>query len=298
MKLNIKPVRQGGSVKLGFGGYSMRSSGCYLACLFSTLKFFGKDYSTLSGLNDVAKRLKGFKAGTSLIDGEAFAKAFGYKFGGIEAYKNTPAPVDLIRKRIDDGLPTIIKVDSDKVKVDVQAHFCLVKGYTENDLIINDPWTGEEYFLTAKYPHKNNAWNKPEYIIYGLRRYDPLDQKPPENSDPLVGKDEEIERLRQQLSSSETIRKDLASDNEELRLKIKKINNQGGLCQSKLKTANDILAKSVEQLKVAGEMVSRVIELKKQYKRLYENALNNDITKKTGPELFAYWIRKLLNAKQ
>ena len=300
MKLNIIPLSQNNPEwkrqKLGDSSNLIGDYGCLLVSLTMTLNHYKKSF-TVSGLNSVCQKIGAFNG--AYISWEPFAKHFEFDFEWIKC-ADTPAPVDLIKQRIDQGHPTIIKVDADKVKPDVQAHFCLVVGYTEKDLIINDPWTGEEYFLTAKYPHVNNAWNKPEYIIYGLRVLTPQGGSGEATGDNLSGclkahveavkwandekakkevAEKEVERLNRELESSNSILKDLKIQDKEKGEKIKKLEVEWANKQSEFVTANQ------EKESLAAQLT--------KYRGLYEKALAKTAEKLTTKELVELLIKRL-----
>jgi len=265
MKLKIEPVKQEGIAKLGFGKYTLKSSGCYLSCLYSTLKFFGKNYPTLRAFNDAVKRLKGFKAGTSLIDGEAFAKAFNYTFQWVSSGDFEK----IIKGRLDKGFPTIIRISN-------FMHFVLAIGY-DKDILINDPIAGETYWLKAK------KWG-----IKSLRLYTP-NQLP--NSDlaeclkahtflmsQLEKQGKELVEQGKKLITSENICKNLRKMEKSLNQKIGKLDKEGGLCQVELNNRQEDLER------VEGE--KEVVEAQRsQYKSWYEKKLGESITKATVREL-------------
>lgn len=73
-----------------------------------------------------------------------------------------PAPLDLIDSLLAERLPVFVLVDFSPGG-ERQDHWVLIKG-KEGDYIINDPWTGEEYFFTAKY-------GDPSRYIFAIRVY-------------------------------------------------------------------------------------------------------------------------------
>lgn len=84
-----------------------------------------------------------------------------------EDYYDAPAPVEKFYQWLDRGLPVIVLVDFDQnPSTGVDSHFVLLHGYDDDtkELMCVDPWTGEEYFFSAKY-------GDPVKFIYGHRFY-------------------------------------------------------------------------------------------------------------------------------
>ena len=172
MKLKIEKLGQRDEEwsrkHLGYSNTSIGNYGCFLVCLCMQAKYYGYDYDPNS-LNNRLKETGGFS--NDLIKAQGVLEAFpSWDYERIDC-ETSAAPIDRVKKRIDEGHPTIIKVDFVPSTAKKETHFCLVIGYTDKDLLINDPWTGEEYFLTGKYPHHNKTYDKPEHAIEGLRIY-------------------------------------------------------------------------------------------------------------------------------
>lgn len=165
MKLNIKPISQRDEKyklkKLGTSSVSIGNYGCLLTCHAMLLNYYGKDF-TVDSLNEFYKSKGVFDQG-SLINFWAAANCFDDITADeyINCY-TTPAPLDTIDKYLAEGKPVIALVDFSPT-AGVQTHFVLIIG-KENDYLINDPWTGETYFFTAKY-------GDPAKFIFGLRLY-------------------------------------------------------------------------------------------------------------------------------
>ncbi|KXB08708.1 hypothetical protein AKJ59_00570 [candidate division MSBL1 archaeon SCGC-AAA385M02] len=112
MKLQVKKYSQNNpeweDIKVGNSDYTIGDAGCYISCLAMTLDYYGKG-KTPEKLNEVLTQIKAYNG--ALLNMWTAAKHFNFTFGGLENFDNEPAPVDRIIKRIDDGHPTIIRVD-------------------------------------------------------------------------------------------------------------------------------------------------------------------------------------------
>jgi hypothetical protein len=104
----------------------------------------------------------------------------------------TPAPIKKVDDELNSGRPVIAWVDINPMEAGDQQHFVVIIGKTEDShYIINDPWTGEEYFLDAIY-------GQPVEAIHGLRIISgpvPQPEPPKPNIDAL---NQQIDTLKQQ----------------------------------------------------------------------------------------------------
>lgn len=254
MKLKVKKYNQRSDEwkyqKLGDSSLNFGDYGCLVTCCSMVLDYYGKDLNPRH-LNEVLKRIMAFNDG--YLKWSVFADHFNFTFGGVENFHDTPAPVDRIIKRIDEGHPTIIKVDFIPETRPVDMHFVLVVGYTDDDLIVNDPWTGEEYFLTAKYHHTNNRWNQPKYVIYGIRELTP-------NFETVDDKDDLQECLKAHKDAMDALKE---SENREKQLRgeideVKKKNEELKDSIESLTSHEKELNKEIENLTEKNDELSRM----------------------------------------
>lgn len=319
MKLKVKRYNQRSDgwkhQKIGNSDKKMGDYGCYITCLSMTLSYYGKDLNPRH-LNEVLTRIQAFNG--AYLNMWTAAKHFNFTFGGIENFHDTPAPVDRIIKRIDDGHPTIIKVDFFPETRPIDVHFVLAVGYTDNDLIINDPWTGEEYFLTAKYPHTNNRWNDPKYVIYGIRELTPNFQQEPDDSDLqecLKAHKDAMDALKECEDREKSLREDLEKvkeEKEDIEKSVEILNNENGDLKKeienlseknkKLSQMNQKLNGTVQYWQPKAESAEKEVkELKDELKSCietskdWEKRANEGIERYKSKELLIEIIGRILN---
>jgi len=131
------------------------------------LHYFG--HSILpDSLNDQLVQVGGFYQGARLVWGkisELFPDVqFDWKVFNEGECHSVPAPLDLIDELLEEKIPVIVKVDFNPGGK-LNEHWVLIIGKDEaGSYIINDPWTGEEYFFQAKY-------GDPKRYIFAIRCY-------------------------------------------------------------------------------------------------------------------------------
>lgn len=287
--------------KLGYSDLTMGGYGCLVTAASILLTYLGKEI-TPGELNQKLKDIGGFNGAYFKYD--PFVKQFDMVFSGIENYDSVPAPVERIRTNIEKGLPTIIRVDFVPETRPIDQHFVVVIGYTEKDLIISDPWTGEEYFLTAKYPHNSNAWNQPKYVIYGIREFIPnWDYQSDGNAleeclkqhkdllDQINAKQTELENCQQRLHKSEVVRRDLGQQVEEFFQENEELRKKLDVCQSFKESANDDLQNKVEKIQKLEDELEATEAQRAKMKTYYEKVLKYDIRKYERSALIGDFIR-------
>lgn len=177
MKLNIQPISQRNPTwkdkKLGTSSVStIGNYGCLLTCGAMVCNYFGKETDPAK-LNDEMVKVKGFYNGSYWTWGKLTEVyndiSFDWDVYNKGNCQDIPAPLDLIDKLLEERIPVIVQVDFSPGGA-VEEHWVLVKG-KEGDYLINDPWTGEEYFFTAKY-------GDPKRYIFAIRAYrGPIENK-------------------------------------------------------------------------------------------------------------------------
>lgn len=156
MKLNIPALGQRDSrwkdKLLGTSSIStIGNFGCLLTCAAMVCKYFGKDTDP-ARLNDAMVKVKGFYNGSywgwGSLDEVYPDITLDLANDYIECY-DTPTPLSKIDELLNQRIPVIVKVDFSP-EAGIQDHFVLIVG-KESDYLINDPWTSETYWFTAKY---------------------------------------------------------------------------------------------------------------------------------------------------
>ena len=167
MKLPIPPLGQRSPLwarkKLGTSSVTIGSAGCVLTCMSMLLKYYGHEQNP-DILNEVFKS-NDIYHNSNLVYWWGVPSAFpDIKF--IERYACYDDPCDLskIDEYLDKKMPVIAEVDF-STRAGLQTHFVLIIGKDEQgEYLINDPYTGECYFFSAKY-------GDPARYIYGLRLF-------------------------------------------------------------------------------------------------------------------------------
>lgn len=112
---------------------------CGPASLRMAFQYYGKDVSekTLADSSD-----------TSSTEGTLTEKMTdAVRKNGLYAYEKENASVSELIQLIDKGIPVVLNF------MDVpqdSGHFATLVGYTDTDLIFNDPWNGPDYALPRK----------------------------------------------------------------------------------------------------------------------------------------------------
>jgi len=159
-----------------------------LTCLSMLSTYYGHPVLPHT-LNAELVAVNGF-ANTNLMIWEKLTEVYpDIKWDGRIDCPDTPTPLSTIDQYLNAGKPVIACVDFDP-KEGLQQHFVLIIG-KDTDYFINDPWTGETYFFTAKY-------GDPAKGIMGLRLYSgPVEVAPPVESptEPYTGLSERMAKL-------------------------------------------------------------------------------------------------------
>ncbi len=192
MKLDIKPLSQRdpqwASKKLGTSSVTIGTSGCVLTCLSMLSTYYGHPVLPHT-LDAELVAVNGF-ANTNLMIWEKLTEVYSdIKWDGRVDCPDTPAPLLTIDQYLSAGKPVIVCVDFDP-KEGLQQHFVLIIG-KDNDYLINDPWTGETYYFTAKY-------GDPAKGIMGLRLYSgpaPVQESPQGTTQPDSGLSERVTKV-------------------------------------------------------------------------------------------------------
>jgi len=195
-----------GSKPLGTSTTTIASSGCLLTDVAMLLCYHGKDTDP-GRLNDALIPVKGFSQGNRLVYG-AITDLYPDVVVDWNRYiecADIPAPLEVIRKTLDEGLLPLLKVDASPV-AGLQEHWVLAIGYDDatKELLIFDPWDKAEYWFSAKY-------GDPSRLIYKIVVYKaPLPQPSPSTS-PTEAQDNDLE---QEKRMNELTEKVVANTNE------------------------------------------------------------------------------------
>ena len=269
--------------KLGTSTTTIGDAGCVLCSATIVCRFYGHDVWP-NWLNEQMIKIGGYYDKNlwqwhKLTD--IFSDIKVHKL--IDCY-TTPAPLNEINKRLDEGHPVIVCVDFDP-KVGVQTHYVVIFGREGDDYYIADPWFNDVALFKGRY-------GDPAKAIYAIRMYDgPLSPAPvPDPCADLRTKCEELEkenqRLTKELKTSQEIQQQTAASLSEISSQLAQKTNELEKSQSSLLVANQTIAEKEEAIAKLEKRISsrdnRIAELEKErtdYRSYYEKALERDITK-------------------
>jgi len=279
MKLNILSISQKdpkwGLKKLGTSSVTIGNYGCYLTCLSMLLKYYGHEQSP-DVLNELFKS-NGVYANKNLISSSLVPKAYpDIKFDEKYNCKTKPCDLTKIDKYLNEKKPVIAQVDFSP-KAGIQTHFVLIIGKENEDYFINDPWTGETYFFSAKY-------GDPSRYIYGLRLYSgevkevtndkdkisDLEIKVKNSNEALAEALLENGELRKAIKLQEIDNKDLAEQISEARGQRDQAVAEKGICEAEVKRLEGLVEKRDQHIL---DLLEKIKGLEDTVKELKKDAL-------------------------
>jgi len=243
--------------KLGTSSVTIGDAGCVLCCATIICRFYGHDIWP-DWLNEQMARVGGYYD-QNLWQWHKLTEIF----PDIKVHKlidcyTTPAPLDQIDKRLEEGHPVIVCVDFDP-KPGVQTHYVVIFGKEGDDYYLADPWFNDVALFKGRY-------GDPAKAIYAIRMYDvPL--TPPAKP--------EVEELRKKVEELSKEVGTLAGQNAELTKRLAEreatIAQQAELLrksQAEAKTANDNLGKVLEE---KGELVKTIASQERKIAKLTDD---------------------------
>ena len=268
---------------LGTSSVKIKEAGCVLCSCTVICRFYGKDIWP-DWLNEQMVKVNGYYD-KNLWQWHKLTEIF----PDIKVHKlidcyTTPAPLDQIDKRLEEGHPVIVCVDFDP-KPGVQTHFVVIFGKKGDDYYLADPWFNDVALFKGRY-------GDPAKAIYAIRMYDgPLSPAPaPDPCADLRIKCEELEkenqRLAKELKASQEVQQQTAASLSEISSQLAQRTKELEKWQSVANVANQTIAEKEEAIAKLEKRVSsrdnRIAELEKErtdYRGYYEKALERDITK-------------------
>jgi DNA repair exonuclease SbcCD ATPase subunit len=207
----------------------------------------------------------------------------------IDCY-TTPAPLNEINKRLDEGHPVIVCVDFDP-KAGVQTHYVVIFGREGDDYYIADPWYNDIVLFKSRY-------GDPAKAIYAIRMYD----------GPLIAPvSNETEQLRKELEELKIEYASLEATITEKNQAISQLTENEKKWQKEAKSANDNLGKVLEEKgeleKTIASLERKVEKLEKEFGdmekeknanwQLYKKALESQTDKQTSLQLVETLFNRL-----
>ena len=278
---------------LGTSNVTIGTAGCLLCCSTIVCRFYGKD-TWPDELNERMKEVGGYWDGNMWV-WTALSKIYpdiGHK-ETINCY-NSSAPLDKIRKRLDEGHPVIVMTFVGKI-----THYVLIFGYDDKGFYTCDPNKGDVVLFTDRF-------GDPARYIYKIDFYDgPLrEENPPEESqepDSCKGLREEISNLTSRLTASEETRKAIGETVEQMMKeseRLKEIIKQNGVNSAK----KDETIKNLDKTgKLCASMNVRqaetIIQLGIEIKQIREKAQQDHIEKGVNMKKVKIFLQSLLSRK-
>lgn len=303
---NIAPIGQRSDKRwaeknLGTSSVKIKDAGCVLCSATIICRFYGYDVWP-DWLNEQMIRVNGYYDKNlwqwhKLTD--IFPDIKVHKL--IDCY-TTPAPLNEINKRLEEGHPVIVCVDFDP-KPGVQTHYVVIFGKEGDDYYLADPWYNDVALFKGRY-------GDPAKAIYAIRMYDgPLSPAPtPDPCADLRTKCEELarenQRLEKELKSSQEVQQQTAASLSEISSQLAQKTKEAEKWQEELASCKDELAKKEETIANLERRISsrdnRIAELEKErtdYRGYYEKALERDISKMSYGQILVVVLKRLFNKK-
>lgn len=153
MKLSIAPVSQRDSrwsgQRLGtVNETTIGSHGCVITDMAMLSTYY--NHPILPNQIDDILTDRGLYFDGNLFVNGAITKLFpDIKFERVVFCETTPAPLDEIKKYLDEGKPVVVALINQGIR-----HYILVVGYEGNKIFANDPWQGDQVAI-------NDRWGDP-----------------------------------------------------------------------------------------------------------------------------------------
>lgn len=298
MKLNLPPISQNfsrwASKKLGTSTVTtIGSHGCVLCGLTMIVNYF-KHETDPAKLNDDLVRAKGFVNGNLVVWG-----AINQIYSDIQIdwdnyieCADVPAPLEKIDNLLAGRIPVLVKVDFSPA-AGLQDHWVLIKG-KNGDYLINDPWTGEEYFFTAKYgdPVKN---------IYKIVAYKGDITYEPSCEDKILeleirnkSLNEELARTRLEVNCLGDLLKNETRDNNDLHKELKALYNSRHGLEFKLRASQEGAESLQKGIDSATQEIIGLKEALVALQTKLEAAEAGNLTNFTNHELLLALVKRIL----
>jgi len=293
---NIAPIGQRSDKRwaeknLGTSSVKIKDAGCVLCSATVICRFYGHDVWP-DWLNEQMIKVGGYYE-KNLWQWHKLTEIF----PDIKVHKlidcyTTPAPLNEINKRLDEGHPVIVCVDFDP-KAGVQTHYVVIFGREGDDYYLADPWYNDVALFKGRY-------GDPAKAIYAIRMYDgPLSGETPPEPITCEAEREEIRNLQSQLKNSQSIQEQTAASLSEIAAQLAAKTKELAKSQSSLEVANRTIAEKEEAIRKLERKITekdnRIAELEKErtdYRSLYEKTLERDVTKISYGKIIVAILRR------
>lgn len=137
--------------RLGFGTGTIGQYGCVITSIAMCLRERGYNVNPVD-VNEKLKEVGGFVGSTkNLVNWSAVYKAFPqFKYVGSYNYNTTPAPLNELDNYLKQGYNVILKMNGYNIG-GRGDHFVKAERVEGDNVVIQDPWFGEEALITKRY---------------------------------------------------------------------------------------------------------------------------------------------------
>lgn len=153
MVLSIQPFSQRDSrwASLTLGNVkstTIGSHGCVITAMAMLCTYYNHPL-TPDKLNDFLNQNNLYYDGNLFVNGSISRLFSDVKFDKVIFCEDVPAPVDEIKRYLDQGMPMVVALINQGIR-----HYILVVGYQGSKIFANDPWQGDTVAI-------NDRWGDP-----------------------------------------------------------------------------------------------------------------------------------------
>ncbi len=265
MILDIKPLGQRdtrwASQRLGtVNSTTIGSDGCVITCHAMSMTARGKEF-TPSTIDNFLTENKLYYEGNKWIPVNSTKVWDQYKFIKIVYCETTPAPINEIIQSIDKGQTPTLWLINGGIR-----HNVLAVGYDGNHIIVNDPWMGDQVYISHR-------WGNDSQVILEVDFYE---GPPIASTTPTPPIDDCLLKLKEKTELETFLRGEIQkkddlikSQNTQCALDIQTINKQKESIALQLyecQKQSDIYKAEYDKANAPTGYKSQIIELERQKK--------------------------------
>lgn len=178
--MGIEPIWQRDSrwkdAPLGYNAKKTGSTIGSVGCLLSSIAMLSRYYTgivwTPTQVDWLLKSHNGYRD-DNIINHFAIGESVGgFRFEKMYQWQDVPADIKVIANHIRDNVPVLMKVDFNPDTSKVEPHFVLGVAMHGQDIIVDDPWTGQLQLLLKKYGKPGWTLERAIYSATIYRKYE------------------------------------------------------------------------------------------------------------------------------